>query len=673
MTDFTVSRNWYAPLFVYGGETDTVSARGRLTPVTSTAVYFKLIGSSNDATLNNRGEIAARDVAIDTFWSPALSFLTSADQNIVVCNSGTIAAGDDIFRVRTTLKGGSATVDNCGTMSTTGGRGVNIQEYCDLSQFTLTNAQGGVIKSQGDTIRLTSANTGTIFTGVIAITNNGRLETTGTGGRNGQAIDLGDVRVTESGHVQITNGKTGVIQSADADAIRTSAYTQIANSGVIEARNGTSGSSGNDGIDAQSNIGVTVDNYAGGTIIGARHGITGTQSIGITNDGTIQGKQGSGINLDTASSTVTKIVNTAHGVITGTATATKDGDGIDVDGLIDLTNAGMIQAVGKYLGGDGFNEALAIGGGTVVSSGQIVSEQRAITVDNGHGGAAFAALALTNEAGGSIVAGNGAAAITIIGDKADTITNKGSIVGNVSTDAGNDVLNNAGSIKGDVSLGAGDDIANWTGDLTSAQRVDGGAGTDALNFDVVMSGTVKASFVNFETASGQILGQGGNDVIDLSSLTATGSLKLAGGDGNDIILGGTTDDLLIGGRGNDVLNGGAGKNVLIGGEGADTFILSTIKPDGGHDQIKDFETGIDTLQIDTKVFTALAQYGLGRLDFSELTFGAAAMTADQHLIYNAKKGHLLYDPDGVGGQEAFVILAALSNHVDLAASDIVLI
>ena len=199
-----------------------------------------------------------------------------------------------------------------------------------------------------------------------------------------------------------------------------------------------------------------------------------------------------------------------------------------------------------------------------------------------------------------------AALAAIIGDKADTITNKGSIVGNVSTDAGNDVLNNAGSIKGDVSLGAGDDIANWTGDLTSAQRVDGGAGTDALNFDVVMSGTVKASFVNFETASGQILGQGGNDVIDLSSLKATGSLKLAGGDGNDIILGGTTDDLLIGGRGNDVLNGGAGKNVLIGGEGADTFILSTIKPDGGHDQIKDFETGIDTLQIDTKVFTALA-------------------------------------------------------------------
>ena len=73
MTDFTVSRNWYAPLFVYGGETDTVSARGRLTPVTSTAVYFKLIGSSNDATLNNRGEIAARDVAIDTFWSPPIA------------------------------------------------------------------------------------------------------------------------------------------------------------------------------------------------------------------------------------------------------------------------------------------------------------------------------------------------------------------------------------------------------------------------------------------------------------------------------------------------------------------------------------------------------------------------------------------------------------------------
>ena len=124
-------------------------------------------------------------------------------------------------------------------------------------------------------------------------------------------------------------------------------------------------------------------------------------------------------------------------------------------------------------------------------------------------------------------------------------------------------------------------------------------------------------------------------------------------------------------RGDDLLNGGGGRNVLTGGEGADIFEFDTLKAAGGHDQIKDFLSGVDTIRVDTGIFTALAAYGVGTLDTGELTYGSTARQADQHLIYNAAKGHLIYDADGVGG-EAGIIIGAFSSHPDLQAGDIVL-
>jgi Ca2+-binding RTX toxin-like protein len=67
----------------------------------------------------------------------------------------------------------------------------------------------------------------------------------------------------------------------------------------------------------------------------------------------------------------------------------------------------------------------------------------------------------------------------------------------------------------------------------------------------------------------------GNDVVEASSLAATGIQLTAdggenddvliGGDGNDTLLGGNGDDVLIGGPGLDVLDGGPGDNVVIQG------------------------------------------------------------------------------------------------------------
>src|SRR5262249_25314254 len=143
-------------------------------------------------------------------------------------------------------------------------------------------------------------------------------------------------------------------------------------------------STGNDGIDFQNNTGGGVNNFAGGLIDGARHGITGNNPITGDNAGTIIGHVGSGIKIDTAGHTTTIVLNEHGATITGTSVeGVQSGDAVDVDGLIQLDNHGLIQALGTRTGGT--SEGVTVGGGTVnnYSDGTIYSSQRAITFDGG--------------------------------------------------------------------------------------------------------------------------------------------------------------------------------------------------------------------------------------------------------------------------------------------------
>lgn len=74
--------------------------------------------------------------------------------------------------------------------------------------------------------------------------------------------------------------------------------------------------------------------------------------------------------------------------------------------------------------------------------------------------------------------------------------------------------------------------------------------------------------------------------------------KIKGLDGNDVLKGKGGNDKLYGGPGDDVLIGGGGKDFqdkLWGGPGADTFVYRNKKH--GFDTIKDFETGIDKIDL----------------------------------------------------------------------------
>ena len=76
-------------------------------------------------------------------------------------------------------------------------------------------------------------------------------------------------------------------------------------------------------------------------------------------------------------------------------------------------------------------------------------------------------------------------------------------------------------------------------------------------------------------------GQGGDDVIDATSLEADGlRLTMTGGLGNDVFFGSEGDDLIVGGDGNDAAFMGAGDDVFVWNPGDDN---DTIEGQAGRD------------------------------------------------------------------------------------------
>lgn len=132
-------------------------------------------------------------------------------------------------------------------------------------------------------------------------------------------------------------------------------------------------------------------------------------------------------------------------------------------------------------------------------------------------------------------------------------------------------------------------------------------------------------------------------------------------------LGSSGADTLTGTVGNDVIAGGPGNDVLTGGAGADTFAF-TAPPNATNnvDRITDFSPGTDKLALSRSTFTALSPGALSAAAFAQ---AVAAVTTEQHVIYNQATGILSYDADGSGGGAA-VAVAQLKPGQALTAQDI---
>ena len=495
---------------------------------------------------------------------------------------------------------GNSTLTNSGTIETTSvvtgtnaGKNRALRDGTGGLTLTVTNNLNALIETtDADVFQMNVAGS------TLTLNNYGTLNSKNSSGGGNQALDFNALNTTTGGNT-VYNFAKGLIQASEADAIRPGVNGFIYNSGTIKSTTSTGSSS--DGIDLQTNIsGVTITNAATQTagagstslIEGARHGITGGQQIdtakggynldfalSVTNNtgGTIQGDNGSGINIDGvgAKEQVTVVNN---GTITGNG-LTGDGDGVDIDGVVNLTNSGTIKSLNSFTGsGTETSEGVTVGGGTItnatgatiegdVASGNTSAVGRGITLagtdkttTNGidtNLPAPQTIYATTSVDNSGLIKGQSESGIALLGGTnttngnsgfTTTITNQatGTIEGNSATAAvirtpyASDVsIINYGTIQSDgaakaIDLGAGNnntlevrgDAAHIIGDIAGST---GTGSSFKINPGTGNSFSYSGSISNFgtvEVSSGSVTLSGVNSYTGVTKISG-GTLSLS--------------------------------------------------------------------------------------------------------------------------------------------------
>lgn len=464
-------------------------------------------------------------------------------------NNGSLTLGGGSVAVAAT---GSATLTNNGTINQTG-TGRDIRDNTGGLTLTVnngssTNSTALMQTADADVIQMNKA------TSNVTLNNYGTMTSLNASAGGSQAVDFNAIT---TGNNTINNYAGAVMQAAEADAVRPGVNGFVNNDGLIKSTTTTGSSS--DGIDAQANSGITIVNAAsagGGTgtglIEGARHGITGGNtavdandqpsvnngafSMSITNNlgGTIQGDNGSGVNIDGLNGNeVITVVN--HGTITGNGHdlgdgSAHDGDGVDIDGVVNITNTGTIKSINAYGGAlvGGVqpienSEGITVGGGTITNSGLIQGSVaagnttaigRGITIAgvdkqiHADGSdtpipvqAPYAATTITNQTGGQIIGDSDSAIIfssALSSGFSHQITNQaGALIQTGSTTAPAILtaadfvtIANAGTIDGSssgkaITMGTAGGAVNITGGSAIVNGdIDGGNGSiSSASFD----------------------------------------------------------------------------------------------------------------------------------------------------------------------------------------------
>jgi autotransporter-associated beta strand protein len=521
------------------------------TPKAYSTIQFMLAAATLPMAM---GSASATNFSINGANSAAQTL--AAGETGSVAASGALTVGSD--KVAVTVTGNNAVLNNLGTITQTG-TGRLIRDNTGVTGLVINNGGAGntsalMQTADADVIQMNKAKAS------VTLNNYGSMISQNASAGGSQAVDFSAIT---SGANAVKNYVGGVIKAFEADAVRTGVNGVINNLGKILSITTTGGSS--DGVDAQNNSGAQIINGATGLIDGGRHGITGGQVdaassfvMSVTNEagGVIRGSNGSGINLDGFNNKqVATVFN--NGLITGQG-VTGDGDGIDIDGIANITNTGIIRSINAFsAAGSGlaFSEGISIGGGTVVNSGTIEglvsagngnAVGRGITLagndlSNGTREPLYGNATVTNQSGGLIrgqsdsaivtVGGASGYTVTIINQAGATIQGGGALNAAIKTGADNTVIVNAGSINGSSS-GKAIEMGSGTNSLTivggaitgSINGGSGGANTLAVNAGEGNSFSYAGSISNFsrvEIQSGAVTFSGVS--------TYTGATQLSGG------------------------------------------------------------------------------------------------------------------------------------------------
>jgi len=207
----------------------------------------------------------------------------------------------------------------------------------------------------------------------------------------------------------------------------------------------------------------------------------------------------------------------------------------------------------------------------------------------------------------------------------------------------------------DIINGAADDDLLRPGADLSADAVNGGAGTDTVDYSNATAGvTVNLQAgVSAGAASGDtyalVEGVIGSNFAD--DLVARDGGTASGGGGNDILTGagpGATT-ILVGGAGLDTLNGSAGQEFM------------RLELNNGVDALNGLSriTEADCLLVDNAVFNV--GLGVTSNEIANQASGAPVATqANAQFIFVQATNELFFDQDGAGGTFNPVLLATVT-------------
>jgi serralysin len=161
--------------------------------------------------------------------------------------------------------------------------------------------------------------------------------------------------------------------------------------------------------------------------------------------------------------------------------------------------------------------------------------------------------------------------------------------------------------------------------------------------------------------------------IERIVLTGSADIDATGQEFDNIITGNTGANHISGGLGDDRLDGKEGADSLSGGPGQNAFVFSSALGAGNVDEIVDFNSAQDWIELDNAIFTGLSEGWLAASAFKELGHHGATADSSDRILYDWDTGDLFFDADGSGNGFATILFANVGKHSVLGAGDFLIV